>query len=157
MQRLAIACLALFVAAIPAAIGLHGLVGDASFVQGLPLPPPRSSISTGEAPSVPPTPGPAADESIDDRPRGTDDRPRETDDRPRETDDRPRGTSEDEPSEDRGEAVSRDEPSSSGPGSDGSPGQSGGDSTSGSGGGSGGGHGGDAREAEHSSGHGPGD
>ena len=150
MQRLAIACLALFVAAIPAAIGLHGLVGDASFVQGLPRPPPTSSISTGEAPSAPPTPGPAADESIDDRPR-------ETDDRPRGTDDRPRGTSEDEPSEDRGEAVSRDESSSSGPGSDGSPGQSGGDSTSGSGGGSGGGDGGDAREAEHSSGHGPGD
>ena len=150
MQRLAIACLALFVAAIPAAIGLHGLVGDASFVQGLPLPPPASSISTGEAPSAPPTAGPAADESIDDRPR-------ETDDRPRVTDDRPRVTSEDKPSEDRGDSDSRDQSSSSGPGSDGSPGQSGGDSTSGPGGGSGGGHGGDAREAEHSSGHGPGD
>src|SRR6187431_1704256 len=122
MQRLAIACLALFVAAIPAAIGLHGLVGDASFVQGLPLPPPASSISTGEAPSAPPTAGPAADESIDDRPR--------------ETDDRPRVTSEDKPSEDRGDSDSRDQSSSSGPGSDGSPGQSGGDSTSGPGGGS---------------------
>ncbi len=136
VRRLVIACLALIVAATPAAIGLL-VLGDVALVRGLPLPPRASTIVTGEALGPPVTPAPSTPTPRDDH-----------------GGDRSRGTSDDDPGGDHGDAEKDDASSTSGPAPEDSSGPSGGTGTSGSGDGSGGDHGGDGRGIQDSSGHG---